>query len=64
MEPYVRATIDRSGKSKSLRAKVKLTPDNVSQFHEFRVPIDPSDLLRLISSLRAVLSRLPIRGKR
>ncbi|HYE61988.1 MAG TPA: hypothetical protein VD997_08315 [Phycisphaerales bacterium] len=63
MEPYLWATIDHSGGYKGLLATIKLTPDNVSQFHEFRFPIDLTYLARLIQSLRVILARLPIRGK-
>ena len=64
MEPYLQVTIDRSGEFKGLLATVKLTPDDVTQFHEFQFPIDPSYLPKLIASLRSVLGRLPIRDPR
>jgi hypothetical protein len=54
----------RSGEFKGLVATVKLSPDNVTQFHEFLFPVDQSCLPRLIASLRGVLGRLPIRGSR
>ncbi|MBL8885429.1 MAG: hypothetical protein JNK16_02115 [Phycisphaerales bacterium] len=62
MEPYLNILIDRSDKDRGLLATVKITPDGYSQFHEFRFPIDQSDLARLVQSLAVVLSRFPIRG--
>lgn len=61
MEPYLQITIDRSGDYRGLVVKVKVTPDNVTQFHEFHFPIDSSYLRILIEALRGVLARLPIR---
>lgn len=62
MEPYLQVTISHSRKFKGLVAIVKLSPDNVSQFHEFRFPIDQSHIPRLILDLRKTLSRFPIRA--
>lgn len=62
MEPYLRIKVDRSGDFRTLLATVMLTPDNVTQFHEFRYPIDPSYLKGLITALGVVLKRLPVRG--
>ena len=63
MEPYFDITIDHSGENRALLAIVKITPDHYSQFHEFRFPIDQSDLARLIVSLRVLLSRFPVRAE-
>lgn len=62
MEPYLQVTINRSGEFNGLVAIVKLTPNNISQFHEFRFPIDPSYLPRLIVSLKQTLNRFPVRA--
>lgn len=61
-EPYLDITVDRSGEFKGLVAITKITPDNITQFHEFRFSIDPSDLARLVKSLKVVLAAFPIRG--
>jgi hypothetical protein len=63
-EPYVQVRIDRTGEFGRLLATVAITPDNVSQFHEFRYPIDPTYLRLLMDSLRRVLARYPVRGAR
>jgi hypothetical protein len=64
MEPYLQVKIDRTGEFGRLLATVAITPDNISQFHEFRYPIDPSYVRLLIDSLRRVLVRYPVRGSR
>lgn len=64
MEPYLEITVDRSGNYKGLVATAKITPDNLTQFHEFRIPIDQSDLARLVKSLAVVLAAFPVRGKK
>jgi hypothetical protein len=64
MEPYLQVTIDRTGDFGGLVANVKVTPDNISQFHEFRYPIDPSYIRLLMDSLHRVLARYPVRGLR
>jgi len=62
LEPYLTVTIDHSGEFNGLLATFKITPDLLTQFHEFRFPIDQSDLARLIESLRILLARFPLRG--
>lgn len=62
IERSLEITVDRSGNYNGLVATAKITPDNVTQFHEFRFPIDQSDLARLVKSLAVVLAAFPIRG--
>jgi hypothetical protein len=62
MEPYLDITIDREAEPKGLVTTVKITPDNVTEFHEFRFPIEPSHVEKLIESISVVLSRLPLRS--
>ncbi|MBI1190673.1 MAG: hypothetical protein GC200_08360 [Tepidisphaera sp.] len=62
MEPYLRVRIDRSGEFRGLVATVEMTPDNLTQFHEFRFPIDASYLPRLADAIRRVLAEYPIRN--
>lgn len=67
MEPYVNISIRRTDPAEKARLKrdffatVTVTPDNVSEFHEFRFPLDPSDITKLIESVGTLLKRLPIR---
>jgi hypothetical protein len=42
---------------------VRITPDHMNQTHEFRFEIDQSYLSGLISQLRAVLHKFPVKGK-
>jgi hypothetical protein len=64
MEPYLRVRIERTGNFGGLVANVKIIPDNVLQFHEFRYPIDASYIRPLMDSIRRVLARYPVRGSR
>jgi hypothetical protein len=58
---YVSFEIDKLG---HIRAQIYVTPDHMSQHHEFREEIDQSYLPSLIRQLRAVLQDYPIRGKK
>ena len=60
MEPNLslRLTITSSG---ALTVDLSITPDQVTQSHQFMLDLDQSYLPQLISGLRAVLRRYPIR---
>ena len=62
-EPYLKIKIDRSGLSGGLVAIIHISWDNDSEFHEYRYTIDPSHVRGLITSLRVILSRFPIRSE-
>jgi hypothetical protein len=62
LEPFVNVIIDSSGEFGRLVAKVKLTPDAVTQFHEFQYPINSMNVRLLIGSLERVLCVFAIRG--
>lgn len=73
MEPYLSVLIERRGagdaKTTASRpwrvgiwAKVRISHDNVTQFHEFQFPLDKSDVERLTNELSAALARYPVHG--
>jgi len=61
MEPELSATIQLKDGRGELR--VRITPNHLTQTHEFRFDVDQSYLHELISMLDGVLQRFPIRGK-
>jgi hypothetical protein len=63
MEPnlYARFEIDKLG---HISTQIYITPDHMSQHHEFQEEIDQSYLPGLIRQLRTVLQDYPIRGNR
>ena len=46
-----------------VRMRVEITPDNMTQEHSFEFEIDQSYLDALISNLRALLEKYPVREK-
>lgn len=45
-----------------LKAEVEITPDHLSQFHQFLLDLDQSYLPALIASCDAILARYPVTG--
>lgn len=62
MEPnlFARMKIDQRGQVSLL---VKITPDHMNQKHEFTFEIDQSYLPSLISELKEILKRFPVKDK-
>ncbi len=63
MEPnlWVGIQLDQRGHG---QLKLKVTPDNMREWHEYLVEIDQSYLPQLISSLEDILREYPIRSPR
>ncbi len=59
-ELVVELKMDSPGK---ISMRVEITPDNITQEHNFQFEIDQSYLVGLIESCRRVLAKYPIRGK-
>lgn len=45
-----------------LEAEVEITPDHLTQFHQFRPNLDQSYLTGLIASCGSILERFPVIG--
>ena len=59
-ELAVELNMDSPGK---ISMRVEITPDHMTQEHNFQFEIDQSYLVSLIESCRKVLAKYPIRGK-
>jgi hypothetical protein len=63
VEPYLHLGFEME-KLGHIDAQIYITPDNMSQYHEFREQIDQSYLPGLIRQITAVLQNYPLRGER
>ncbi len=63
IEPYLYITFEMD-KLGHVNVQTRITPENVSQHHEFKEQIDQSYLPGLIRQVTTVLQDYPIRGKR
>ena len=63
MEPNLNISIAFEGSLGSIRGIVEITPEFSNQFHRFQVGGNPSDLPKLITECRRVLSRFPVVGR-
>jgi hypothetical protein len=59
-ELVVELKMDSLGK---ISMRVEITPDHITQEHNFQFEIDQSYLVGLIESCRRVIAKYPIRGK-
>jgi len=59
--PDIAFEMDKLGR---IAVQIRITPDHMSQDHEFREQIDQSYLPGLIRQVRTVLQNYPIRGER
>ena len=62
-EPYLSAHVG-GGAHGRLTMTVRITPDELTQEHEFRFDLDQTYLPPVITALRETLARFPIRGDR
>ncbi|WP_315707296.1 MULTISPECIES: hypothetical protein [unclassified Bradyrhizobium] len=62
LEPNLEIAI-RSGSRGHMAVKIMLTPDHMTQSHEFNFDLDQSHLGQLLDGCRSVLSRWPVRSK-
>jgi len=62
MEPYLDVELAISDRLGHLTVKIALTPDHMSQQHEFSDEIDQSVLPSLIAALEGILEQYPLRG--
>lgn len=62
MEPYLNVSME-AGKHGAIQMTVDLTPDHMTQKHQFKYDIDQSYLSALTSSCRHILETYPIVGK-
>ena len=58
---YIKLEMDKLG---HVAMQVNITPEHMSQRHEFREQIDQSYLPGLIRQIKTVLQKYPIQGKR
>ena len=58
---YIKFEMDKLG---HVAVQIDITPENMSQDHEFREEIDQSYLPGLTRQVRTVLEKYPIQGKR
>jgi hypothetical protein len=63
IEPNFRLRIEHAGERRGLVATVKITPNNITQFHTMRFDIDPAALRVIVESLKQILQRFPVRCK-
>ncbi len=63
MEPNLRVELAMSDSKGGLTAVVRITPDHLCQEHTFRFGADQSYLPGLITGLRQVVGKFPIRGE-
>ncbi len=62
MEPNLRAKLElKDGRGELV---VRITPDHMTEKHEFAFAVDQSYLRQLTSALERVFQRFPIQGKR
>jgi hypothetical protein len=61
IEPYLLVEVEAK-KHGQIEMTVRITPDNLSQKHEFLFNIDQSYLPNLISECKEVLEKYPIKG--
>jgi hypothetical protein len=62
LEPELRVELNMKGRGQ-ISMRVEITPDRMTQGHNFQFEIDQSYLTGLIESCRQVLAKYPIRGK-
>ncbi len=62
MEPYLAVTIAPEDSLGHLSVEVRITPDNLTQQHTFRVATDQSFLPEIVRSLEGLAERYPLRG--
>lgn len=63
MEPNLNVAIAFEGPLGNIRGIVEITPEFSNQFHRFQVGGNPSDLPKMITECRRVLSRFPVVGR-
>ena len=62
MEPNIRLRLQSKGLG-HLRCEVCITPDHMTQRHEFIEELDQTHLPAIIHAIQAVLRRLPVRSR-
>lgn len=63
LEPELRITIDSADRRGHLRARVEMTPNNLTQFHWMEFDIDQTYLPGIIDACRRIVVEYPIRGE-
>ena len=63
LEPYLRVAIRPVDRLGHLAVHVKITPDNLTQRHEFEFEIDQSHLPTIVEQCQAILREYPIVGQ-
>lgn len=62
IEPDLSFALESKGLGQ-IKMVAHITPDNLSQSHEFIFEIDQSYLLKLIADCKSILGKYPIKGK-
>ena len=62
LEPELRVLLRYTNKAGDLEGRVQITPDNMSQRHEYTFGLDQSYLPSVIAQCRRVLERFPVRA--